>query len=59
MAGWPAGWPRTENNATQPAGAGAWLSLAISFKKIRLNIRKKTKPQNSELGSLINKETNW
>ena len=34
MAGWMAGRPDgrldSDNNATQPAGAGAWLSLAIS-----------------------------
>ena len=35
FSGWPAGWPDgrldSDNNATQPAGAGAWLSLAITF----------------------------
>ena len=31
--GWMAGWRMaySDNNATQPAGAGAWLSLAITL----------------------------
>ena len=39
MAGWLDGWMATnENNATQPAGAGAWLSLAKSIWFIRNRI---------------------